>query len=336
LINHPHRLEIRILNCNFSKGLRVEFFRICMSNHASYCDSLENSFMWIPSGEGQFDLVLKVKTIDILKAKTISEQILEMAALRGLTAFVVSMECCKTFELNWVQLSDFKSSEISPEFTPTPSVHSGKECSISPDVQLRMIENPSKSYVTAGLVVKEYNLAPRYKYKKFENDPMNRIFLTHNLHYPLDNSEIKVRDRGRSVAVPKMCFSLAKDEFAGRYENVTISKDYCGHQIPMTQVFLAVLFRICDEHYMMAILDLLKPGSRRDGDFLVTSVLIRHREESVEDFEDFVRENKKYSMKLWRKAPEDISMGGRDEYILQLEDFQEINADPFPVKRKYH
>mmetsp|Transcript_18971 Transcript_18971/g.27187 ORF Transcript_18971/g.27187 Transcript_18971/m.27187 type:complete len:105 (-) Transcript_18971:177-491(-) len=104
----------------------------------------------------------------------------------------------------------------------------------------------------------------------------------------------------------------------------------------MTQVFLAVLFRICDEHYMMAILDLLKPGSRRDGDVLVTSVLIRHREESVEDFEDFVRENKKYSMKLWRKAPEDISMGGRDEYILQLEDFQEINADPFPVKRKYH
>lgn len=295
-----------------------------MSNHASYCDSLENSFMWIPSQEGLFHLALKVKTIDILRAKTISDQIVEMIAPLGLTVGIVSMERSATFEPNWVKLSDYKSSEISPEFTPTPSVHSAKVCRISPDVQLRMIEDSNKSYVTAGLILQVCHLAPRYKYRKFENDPMNHIFLTQNLNYPLDNSEIRVRDHGRSVAVPKMCFSLAKDEFADRYENVRISKDHCGRQIPMTQVFLAMLFRIYDEHFMTAIFDLLKPGSRRDGNVLITSVLIRHEEESVKDFEDFVRENKKYSTTLWRKAPGDVSMEEKDEYVLQQEDLQEI------------
>ena len=295
-----------------------------MSNHASYCDSLENSFKWVPSQQGLLDLVLKVKTIDVLKAKTISEQIVEMVAPRGLTVDHVSMEPCATFEPNWVKLLDYKSSGISPEFTPTPSVHSAKVCRISPDVQLRMIEDSNKSYVMAGLILQECHLAPRYKYRKFENHPMNRIFLTQNLHYPLDNSEVRVRDRGRSVAVPKMCFSLAKDEFGGGYENVLISKDHYGRQIPMTQVFLAMLFRIYDEPYTTAILDLLKPGSGRVGNILITSVLIRHEEENVKDFENFVRENKKYSMTLWRKAPDDVSFEEKDEYVLQQEDLQEI------------
>jgi hypothetical protein len=92
----------------------------------------------------------------------------------------------------------------------------------------------------------------------------------------------------------------------------------------MTQVFLAMLFRIYDEHYTTAILDLLKPGSGRVGNILITSVLIRHEEENVKDFENFVRENKKYSMTLWRKAPDDVSFEEKDEYVLQQEDLQEI------------
>ena len=89
---------------------------------------------------------------------------------------------------------------------------------------------------------------------------------------------------------------------------------------------------------MKSVLDLLKPGSSRDGTMLVTSVLIRHEDESVEDFEDFVRENKKYSVALWRKAPGEVSMEARDEYALQETDFQEIeaiDAEPLAVKRKH-
>jgi hypothetical protein len=74
---------------------------------------------------------------------------------------------------------------------------------------------------------------------------------------------------------------------------------YNGRQTSMTEVFLAILFRVEDEDYMTSVLDLLKPGSSRDGAVLVTSVLIRHEDESVDDFEDFVRENKKYSMSLY-------------------------------------
>ena len=258
--------------------------------------------------------------------------------VREFKVSVESVEPCETFVPNWVKVADFVSSGISPEYTPTPSVHSAMECHPSEDVQLRMIEDSTKSYVKVTLIVEECHLVPRYKYKKFENDPMNHIFLSHILHYPLDNSEIRVRDRGRSVAVPKICLSLAKDEFAGCYANVAISKEYCGHQTPMTEVFLAVLFRVEDEDYMKSVLDLLKPGSSRDGAVLVTSVLIRHEDESVEDFADFVRENKKYSVALWRKAPGEVSMEARDEYALQEIDFQEIeaiDAEPLAVKRKH-
>jgi hypothetical protein len=284
-----------------------------------------------------FDLVVKVKTLDLLKAKKIVESTEELCAVRGFEVSLESVERCAPFAQNWVRAADFVSSGTSPEYTPTPSVHSTKEYHLSEDVQLRMIEDTTKSYVKVSLIAEECHLAPRYKYKKFENDPMNRIFLTHNLHYPLDNSEIRVRDRGRSVAVPKICLSLAKDEFAGRYGNATISREFCGRQTSMTEVFLAVLFRVCDEDYMKSVLDLLKPGSRRDGAVLVTSVLIRHEDESVEDFEDFVRENKKYSAALWRKAPGEVSMEAKDEYVLQEVDFQEIeaiDAEPLAVKRK--
>jgi hypothetical protein len=79
---------------------------------------------------------------------------------------------------------------------------------------------------------------------------------------------------GRSVAVPKICFSLVKDGFDSRYDNALVSREYCGRKTSMTEVFLAVLFRVDDEDYMKVVLDLLKPGSRRDGAMLVTSVLI--------------------------------------------------------------
>jgi len=333
----PHQLDMKISNCNISKGMRAEIFRICMNNDACYCDSANDSFKWVPSERDLFDLAVKVKTLDLLKAKKIVESTEELCALRGFKVSVEAVERCAPFVQNWVRVSDFLSSGTSPEYTPTPSVHSAKECHLTEDVQLRMIEDSTKSYVKVALIAEECHLAPRYKYKKFENDPMNRVFLTHNLHYPLDNSEIRVRDRGRSVAVPKICLSLAKDEFVGRYDNALVSREYCGRKTSMTEVFLAVLFRVDDEDYMKAVLDLLKPGSRRDGAVLVTSVLIRHEDESVEDFEDFVRENKKYSVALWKKAPAEVSMDAKDEYVLQAEDFQEIeaiDAEQLAVKRK--
>ena len=52
-------------------------------------------------------------------------------------------------------------------------------------------------------------------------------------------------------------------------------------------------------------------------------VLIRHEDESLEDFEYFVRENKRYSVKLWSKVPE-MSLEEKDEYQLQAEDLREI------------
>lgn len=337
IYNLPHQLDMKILKCNMSKGMRAEIFRICMKNDASYCDSVNDSFQWVPSERGLFDLVVKVKTLDSLKAKKIVEGTEELCALRGFTVHVEAVERCAHFVPNWVRVSDFLSCGTSLEYSPAPSVHSAKECHLSEDVQLRMIEDSTNSYVKVALIVQECHLIPRYKYKKFENDPMNRIFLTQNLHYPFDNSEIRVRDRGRSVAVPKICFSLAKDEFAGRYDHRHVSKVFGGRETLMTEVFLALLFRIDDDDYMNAVLDLLKPGSRRDGAVLVTSVLIRHEGESVEDFEDFVRENKKYSVALWRKAPPDVSMEAKDEYFLQTEDIQEIeviDAESLPVKRK--
>ncbi len=42
------------------------------------------------------------------------------------------------------------------------------------------------------------------------------------------------------------------------------------------------------------VYDLLKSDSQIKGNILVTSVFIRHRDDSVKDFEHFVREIKKY------------------------------------------
>jgi len=306
-----------------------------MLNDASYCDSMEDSFTWAPRLT-VYDLVVKVKTLDMLKAKKIKEGITELAAARGCKANLTSLEICAQYKQNWVDIQDFKSSGISPEYSPTPSVHSAVECSLSAETQLRMVEDPKKSYIKVGLIVQECHLAPRYKYKRYANDPMNIVYLTQNLHFPLDNSEIRVRDGGRSVAVPKICFSLAKDEFPGQYSNELKTTPLCGRNIAVTEVFLAVLFRVLDEDYLVAVLDLLKPTSKRADDKLVTSVLIRHEDESVDDFEDFVRENKIYTQKLWQKAP-GFTKEAKDEYELQEEDFaeiQDIEGSPQGIKRK--
>mmetsp|Transcript_118696 Transcript_118696/g.233035 ORF Transcript_118696/g.233035 Transcript_118696/m.233035 type:complete len:373 (+) Transcript_118696:203-1321(+) len=334
-VNLPHLVEITIQSCSASKGLRAEVFRICMLNDASYCDSVEDSFTWARRLT-VCDLVVRVKTMDMWKAKKIKEGVTELASARGCKANLTSLEICPPYKQNWVDIQDFKSSGISPEYSPTPSVHSTKECSLSAETQLRMVEDPKKSYIKVGLIVQKCHLAPRYKYKRYANDPMNIVYLTHNLHFPLDNSEIRVCDGGRSVAVPKICFSLAKDEFPGLYSNEVKTTPLCGRTIAVTEVFLAVVFRVHDEEYLVAVLDLLKPTSTRAGNKLVTSVLIRHEDESVDDFEDFVRENKIYTHNLWQKAP-GFTMDGRDEYELQEEDLaeiQDIEGSPQGIKRK--
>ena len=319
----PQEVEMKILNCNFSKGLRAEIFRICISNYAHYNESVGNSFLWTASSleEGAFDLTVKVKTIDMLKARMIINNTKELATLRRLTIASVSTVRCAQFTPNWVDISDYQSSEISPEYTPTPSVRSVKGCQVTEEVQLRMIEDSTKPHIVVALIAEKCHLAPRHKYKKDENNPMNIIFLSKILHFPLDNSEIRFNDRRRgSVAVPKICLSLAKDEFPGRYANGLVSKEFFGVLTPMTEVFLALHFRVHNEQYLNSVLDLLKPGSRRDGAVLVTSVLIRHEDESLADFERFVRENKKYSTALWRKTPAVVSLDEVDEYVLQEED----------------
>ena len=337
-IYSPHKLTMNIMRCSMSKGLRAEIFRICMNHDASYCDSPNHSIMWIESSDfdDSYDLVVEVKTSHRhAKTKKIEEATEDLCNYRGFKVETV-LERCTPYEQNWVKMAHFMSSGISPEYSPTPSVSSTKECQLSMDVQLRMIEDQNKSYIRVSLIVEKCHLVPRYKYKKFENDPMNLIYLTHNLHYPLDNSEIRVNDRGRSVAVPKICFSLAKDELPDQYHNALISKECFGHRTQMTEVFLAILFRVSDDGYITSVFDLLKPGSKRDGNMLITSVFIRHEYESVEDFEDFVRENKSYSMRLWSKAPE-MSFDLKDEYELEEEDIHEIEiiaSEKFAVKRK--
>jgi len=316
----PHEVEIKILNCNFSKGLRAEIFRICINNFAHYNESVNNSFLWTASSleEGTFDLTVKVKTIDMLKARMIINNIKELATMRRLTIASVSLvACARQFSPNWVEISDYQNSGICPEYTPTPSVLSVQKCHLTEEVQLRMIEDPAKSYIIDALILEKFHLAPRHKYKKDVNNPMNIIYITHTLHFPLENSEIRLND---SVSVPKIFLSLAKEDFPGRYANDLVSKDFYGVPTQMTEVFLVLHFRVHDELYLNSVLDLLKPGSRRDGDVLITSVLIRHEYESLADFERFVRENKKYSTDLWRKAPAVESLGDVDEYVLQEED----------------
>lgn len=102
--------------------------------------------------EDNFDLTVKVKTIDILKARMIINSTKELATMRGLTIACVSIVECAPFAPNWVEISDYQSSEISPEYTPTPSaVHSVKECHITEEVQLRMIEDTTKSHIIVAI-----------------------------------------------------------------------------------------------------------------------------------------------------------------------------------------
>ena len=82
---------MKILHCNISKGMRAEIFRICMTNDASYCDSANDSFKWIPSHRNLFDLVVKVKTLDSLKIKKIVESTKALCVLRGLKVYVESV-----------------------------------------------------------------------------------------------------------------------------------------------------------------------------------------------------------------------------------------------------
>jgi hypothetical protein len=260
----PHDVEMKILNCNFLKGIRAEIFRICINNFAHYNESVSNSFLWTASSleEGFFDLTVKVKTLDILKARTIINQTKDLAIMKRLAIPCTSLVCCSAqFVPNWVDMSDYQSSGISPEYTPTPSVSSVKVCHLTEEVQLRMIEDTAKPYIIVALILEKCHLAPHYKYKKDENNPMNIIFLTHNLHFPLDNSEIRFNDRRGSVAVPKICLSLAKEEFPGRYSNGLVSKEFYGVLTQMTEVFLALHFRVNNEIYINSVLDLLKPGS---------------------------------------------------------------------------
>lgn len=327
-VNLPRLVEMIIRSCSASEGLRAEAFRICMQNDASYCDSIETSFTWVQRLT-VCDFVVKVKTMDMWKAKKITEGIWELASARGFQADLTSFEICPPFKQNWVHLRD--SSGTSPKYSPTPSVHSA----LSAEIQLRMVEDPKQSHIKVCPIVQEYHLAPRHKYKLYANDPMNIVYLN-SLHAHLDNSEIRVRDGGRFVAVPKICFSLAKDEFPGQYSNEVKTTPLYGRSIAVTEVFLAVLFRVLDEDNLMAVLDLLKPTSKRADDMLVTSVLIRHEDESVDNFEDFVRENKIYTQKLWQKAPGFIK-GSKDEYKLQEEDLaemQDIEGSPCGMKRK--
>ena len=307
-----------------SRGLRAEVFKICSDNFASYNGSVDESFFWKASSSevGAFDLAVSVKTTDRLRARKIENEINELAARRGYTVACESTVACAEFSPNWVDCKDYRSSGTSPDYTPTPSVQSDKGCKLNEEVQLRMIEDSSQSYIIVALILEKFHLAPRCKYKKDENNPMNIIYLSHILHFPLENSEIRYIDRRRgSVAVPKICFSLAKEKFVDRYANRIVSKQFYGVLMQMTEVFLALHFRVYDEHYMKSVLDLLKPGSCRDGDVLITSVLIRHQDESVDDFEGFVRENKKYSTELWRKAPVgEVSLNEVDEYVLQEDD----------------
>jgi hypothetical protein len=85
-----------------------------------------------------------------------------------------------------------------------------------------------------------------------------------------------------------------------------------------TEVYLAIFTRIDDDEYITLLQDLLKPGTVRIGNILITPVLIRHT-----DFEYFFRKNKRYSVKLWSKVPE-MSTEEKDEYQLQAEDLREM------------
>jgi len=213
------------------------------------------------------------------------EKYKKLATSRGNTVATASIVDCEPFHPKWVDISDYQASEINLEYSSVLSLH---ECHPSEEVQLRMIEDPAKS---RNSVLEKFFIAPRYV--KCENDPMNVIFVSHFFHSSLDNS----------VAVPKICLSLAREEFPGRYPNSVVSREFNGFPTPMTEVFLAILFRVNDGIYLNAVFDQLKSGSRRDGSVLVSSVLIRHEDESVADFEGFVRMRKSNSTALWKRFP---------------------------------
>jgi len=144
-----------------------------------------------------------------------------------------------------------------------------------------MVEDWTQSYITVAPVVVKHFLVPRYLIEENEMNPMNIIYPSLNLYVPLDNSEKRWCGAGLHVYVPKICLSLAKDEFPGQYSSPIISREFYGYQTLMTEVFLVMIFRANDEDYKEAVLDLLKSGSHRVGAVLITSVLIRHEVESV-------------------------------------------------------
>jgi hypothetical protein len=216
--------------------MRAEIFHICANNHGNYCGSVANSFLLTPSSQvvkGAFDLTVNVTTLCVLNARLIMKNTKKLATSRGNTVATASIVDCEPFHPKWVDISDYQASEINLEYSSVLSLH---ECHPSEEVQLRMIEDPAKS---RNSVLEKFFIAPRYV--KCENDPMNVIFVSHFFHSSLDNS----------VAVPKICLSLAREEFPGRYPNSVVSREFNGFPTPMTEVFLAILFRVNDGIYLM-------------------------------------------------------------------------------------
>lgn len=256
-------------------------------------------------------------------AVSIQRTIEELCGYRQVEAEFSMEPDLDTSEPIFVSVQHFRSSGISPEYSPTPSVgSSSKVTNVSEEKQLRMIEDPGYSHLRIG-GLQQCHLLPRYRYQKYVRHPMNIIFLSAALHGALDSSESRTRSRGRSVAVPTICFSLAKDEFRDEYANRVVTKEYGGVEEEMVEVFLAVLFRVTNHEYMSHMLAMLKTGSVQRGDVLITSVFLRRQYESTKDFEFFVRGNKTYSVNLWRK----VSEIDQTEYYLQEEDFRDIEDE---------
>lgn len=322
----PQILTVTIRRCSASKGLRSGILRICQDDFAAYCDSADQSFRWIASehsSAGQRDLFVRVRTMTKRDAVSIQRRIEELCGYRRFEAEFSMEPDLDISEPNFVSVQHFRSRGISPENSPTPSVgSSSKVAHVSEEKQLRMIEDPGCSHLRVG-GLRQCHLLPRYRYQKYARHPMNSIFLSAALHRALDSSESSTRSRGRSVAVPTICFSLAKDEFRDEYANTVVTKEYGGVEEEMVEVFLAMLFRVTNHEYMSHVLAMLKPGSEQRGDVLITSVFLRREYENAKDFEYFVRGNETYSVELWRK----VSDIDQNEYYLQEEDLQEIDDE---------
>ncbi len=80
-----------------------------MNNEASYCVSPDDSIRWTPSpvGDYLFDLLVEVKTIDMLKANKIMEAIDELCIFRGFKVETVLKQCAP-YDHNRVETSHLK------------------------------------------------------------------------------------------------------------------------------------------------------------------------------------------------------------------------------------